>query len=89
MEPLKDRVQLGNRVRIKVKRESQERGYRPCPDNTIGIYRGHNEGNGREFAVIELPSGATINIMYDHLVEIVATDYFALRKSLLEILDKN
>jgi hypothetical protein len=87
MESIKDRLKTGHRVRIKVKRESQEKGYRPCPDNTIGIFREHKESNGREFASIELPSGATINIMYDHLVEIVATDYYSLRKHLLEILD--
>ena len=80
----KDRLLSGNRVRIRVRRESRQLGYDPVPDNTVAIYNRHVEINGRELAELVLESGAHLRISYSHLVEIIRLDYDFHRELILE-----
>ena len=76
----------GNKIRIRVKRESRDRGYNPCPDNSVALFVQHTEVNGREFAEVRLMSKAKLRISYDHIVEIVKIEYEIRRGELIDIL---
>ena len=80
------RLLPGNRVRIRVKRESREFGYDPCPDNSVAMFIRDAELNGRKFAEVRLMSSAKLRISYEHIVEIVNVEYEVRRGDLIEIL---
>jgi hypothetical protein len=86
---LQSKLLPGNRVRIRVTRESRELGYHPCPDNSIAIFVKHIEIHGREFAEVRLMSMMSkLRISYEHIVEIVNVEYEVRRGELIELLSE-